>query len=234
MIKRRRRKSRRRHGQEQLMDKKIFRRALIRTNFEELSKNLRPIFEIFQLKLSIPNLLLKAAGDEKICTQFRDGGVVVLNIEKTPKDFQEILPDLKHEIFRSFLNDIYLVVSRFLVLINNRLHNRKQLLPEESEEKFEQEVALLNRFLAADSKNFLEFLRRIRNSVVHYDGRHNQRNALDYCINEHIYKTTNENIGKPISFYIKDLISIYEKIISIFDYTSLLENKKFFEEINKR
>ena len=93
-----------------------------------------------------------------------------------------------------------------------------------TEISYEELIAALNPFLSREHKRFLEFFRRIRNSLVHYDGNHNLRNRLDFEFNGTHFLTTDENLGTQIRYWLSDLVAIYYHLKQVFTIDPILAN----------
>jgi hypothetical protein len=129
------------------------------------------------------------------------------------------------EIRRTFINDLYLTVSRHGVLAKNVITRIEPPQPEFHKEPHEGEVAALASFLTKEDKQFLDFFRRLRNSTVHYDGSHNRRNSLDFTFNGSHFHTTEANLGHQIGYWFSDLFAIHTRLKEIFAVEKVLANE---------
>jgi len=151
----------------------------------------------------------------------------VIEIRTTNTALRPLYDPFLTEIRRSYLNDLYLVTSRQLIIVRNILDNKIPPEPEFNNNTYDGAICLLNRYVSKQDAAFLKFFRQIRNSVVHYDGNHNARNKLDFVYRGRSFETSTNDIGSQIQFSISDLIGFYEELRRIFDFSNLSQNPAF-------
>lgn len=133
-----------------------------------------------------------------------------------------------NSIRRHFLNDLVIIYetyasSMFLSHSNNK--NKVQpatIYSRKGADSFENLEWIIN----SEQKKFLTQLRRLRNSIVHYNWKYCITNKLDYTFWDNTYFSEwNEWDDITISF--DSLLSIYYKIIEIVCES----NKNYFENL---
>jgi len=125
--------------------------------------------------------------------------------------------EFENSIRRHMLNDIVIAYERYSMLMfashnNNQaridpalLRNRNLGAP-----NFEN----LNGIYLPDEITFLVQLRRLRNSIVHYNGVYSITNELNYTFGTNVYKSIG-NEGQNISIKFENILLIYHRIIEI-------------------
>jgi len=122
-----------------------------------------------------------------------------------------------NSIRRHMLNDIVIAYERYSMLMfashnNNQtridpalIRNRNLSAP-----NFEN----LNGIYLPDEITFLIQLRRLRNSIVHYNGVYSITNELNYTFGTNVYSSIG-NEGQNISIEFENILLIYHQIIEI-------------------
>ena len=127
--------------------------------FDGLQSNLATTLALYQSKL-IWSFQIKRLSDEHLfAIDVVDESIIppTLAMRIALNGHQLKSLDLAHqnESRRSFLNDVYLLTSRFQLLIDSLLKNRQELRPEFAREKMDDGLNCLNRFFTREEKLFL-------------------------------------------------------------------------------
>jgi hypothetical protein len=156
---------------------------------------------------------------------------VVRHLRTSSTVLRGLRPHFEHEMRRAFVNDLYLVASRHAVIVDNVIRGHIEPRPEFSAERRDAALSGLNRFLSKKDKGFIDFFRRLRNSVVHYEGRHNAANPLnDEFLGSKIL-TTNDNMGEPIEMSLCQVYGLYDRLLAILDEKALMAHPQMQREI---
>lgn len=121
-----------------------------------------------------------------------------------------------NSIRRHFLNDLVIAYERYSMLMNashnngqNRIDpaviNDRQL----GAHRFEQLANIYDQ----DDRTFLIQLRRLRNSIVHYNGLYSATNLLDYTFGSESYNSVGAE-GQNISIQFNNILWIYDKMLT--------------------
>lgn len=128
-------------------------------------------------------------------------------------------------IRRHVLNDIVICYERYASLMycshnNRQLRQDPALLDDRSinAAKFEN---LDNRIYVDSDKDFFQQLRRLRNSIVHFNGVYTKTNPLNYTFGKNTYNSLGHE-GENITIELDSIMYIYQKVY------------KLVSEINKR
>ena len=100
-------------------------------------------------------------------------------------------------------------------------------MPAFSDNKYDQPLNILNRFLNTQDKEFLNFLHLVRNSMIHYDGQHNKKNKLNYKVLNTDFITTDNNLGEQIIWSVEEMIEVHRKAKEIFDLEKFKKSPLF-------
>ena len=132
-----------------------------------------------------------------------------------------------NSIRRHTLNDIVICYERYASLMYCSHNNGQQrqdpaLLDDRyiNAAKFEN---LDNRIYEDSDKEFFQQLRRLRNSIVHFNGVYTQTNPLDYTFGKNTYKSQGHE-GENISIELDSIMSIYNKVYELVENV----NKRYF------
>lgn len=136
-----------------------------------------------------------------------------------------------NSIRRHFLNDLVIAYERYSTLMIASHHNG-QVRTEPatimnrhiSAHLFEQ----LSNIFTEDEKLFLIQLRRLRNSIVHYNGTYSVSNVLNYSFGTNAYNSLGKE-GQAISIEFDNIIWIYDelkKIVTIGNTNYFLNHQK--------
>lgn len=122
-----------------------------------------------------------------------------------------------NSIRRHFLNDIVIAYERYsMIMIASHRNSKTKIDPAIINDRslgancFE----ILRNIYEQPEKEFLIQLRRLRNSIVHYNGVYSSTNELRYSFDTETYNSTG-NEGKSISIKFDTIIWIYDKLIEI-------------------
>jgi hypothetical protein len=200
---------------------------------ESLRLDLDSSFRIFELKMTWYFLIRTRSPAESFAIKLTNAGspTVLHEIKATVGDFKEIQSNYLAEIRRGFLNDVFMVLSRYCILLNNVLRRHSEPFPELNESKVDDGPRVLNRFLSKEDKRFCEFFTILRNSLIHYDGNHNQFNRLNHMFCDKEFKTTADNLGKQIGYDLSDILEIFNVVRRIFSVDHLSKHQQFCREI---
>lgn len=165
--------------------------------------NKRPFSNDIVLPVKLPNNIMTAAS----LNNFDNDGV------------QEYGNSLR----RHFLNDIVIAYERYAMFMFAS-HNNAQIRIEPA--------TLNNRNLGAhqferlpnvydlNDQQFLVQLRRLRNSIVHYNGVYSSTNKLNYTFGTQTYYSVGHE-GESISIEFENILWIYNKILKCVDSGNL-------------
>ena len=129
-----------------------------------------------------------------------------------------------NSIRRHMLNDIMICYERYATLMYVSHKAGKRVEVEErkiSAALFEKESGLYEE----KEKTFFEQLRRLRNSLVHYNGVYNKANLLDYTFLNYTYNSVGhegENIQIDFDSILYIYNEVYQKVTKI--------NQRYFEK----
>ena len=119
-----------------------------------------------------------------------------------------------NSIRRHFLNDLVIAYERYSMLMfashsNTQVRTDPARLNDRNlgAHNFEQ----LPNIYSADDREFLVQLRRLRNSIVHYNGVYSASNELNYTFGTNIYNSVG-NEGQHISIEFDNIVWIYNKL----------------------
>lgn len=133
---------------------------------------------------------------------------------------EDSINEYVNSIRRHLINDVVICYERYASLMftshnNNQQRSDPALIKDHSinASKFEQ----LNKSIyTIDELEFFQQLRRLRNSIVHFNGVYSLTNPLDYTFHKNVYKSLGHE-GEDITIELDTLIFIYNKICSIVD-----------------
>lgn len=130
-----------------------------------------------------------------------------------------------NSIRRHALNDIVICYERYASLMymshNNELQRKDSVLSDDrsiNAAKFEN---LDNRIYVDSDKCFFQQLRRLRNSIVHFNGVYTKTNPLNYTFDKNTYNSLGHE-GENITIELDSIMYIYQEVY------------KLVSEINKR
>jgi len=119
-----------------------------------------------------------------------------------------------NSIRRHFLNDMVIAYERYSMLMfashqNGRTRTEPETLNNRNlgAHNFEQ----LQNIYTQDEKTFLTQLRRLRNSIVHYNGHYSATNELTYTFGTNVYNSIG-NEGQNITIEFDNILWIFEKL----------------------
>jgi hypothetical protein len=125
--------------------------------------------------------------------------------------------EFANSIRRHFLNDIVIAYERYSMLMFASHQNGKTRIDPATindrnlgAHKFEN----LANIYTQTELDFLIQLRRLRNSIVHYNGVYSSTNVLNYTFDTEPYNSTG-NEGQSISINFDSILWIYDRIIEI-------------------
>jgi hypothetical protein len=131
-----------------------------------------------------------------------------------------------NSIRRHFLNDMVIVYETYSSQMFSSHKNGQTLIKPETinnrhlgADKFEQ----LSDIYTSDELTFLSQLRKLRNSIVHYNGNYAETQPLDYTFGTEIYNSAGK-IGQGISIKFDNILWIFEELKTIVNSG----NKKYF------
>ncbi len=119
-----------------------------------------------------------------------------------------------NSIRRHFLNDLVIAYERYaMIMIASHTNSQRRVDPATLKNrnlgayKFEE---LPKVYIPADIKFFVQ-LRRLRNSIVHYNGVYSATNELDYTFGTNVYKSVGRE-GENITIEFDNTLWIYNKL----------------------
>jgi hypothetical protein len=122
-----------------------------------------------------------------------------------------------NSIRRHFLNDLVISYERYSMLMfashqNGKTKTEPGTLNDRKlgAHKFEELQHIYNQ----DEKTFLIQLRRLRNSIVHYNGNYSATNELNYTFGTNAYNSIG-NEGSKISIAFDSILCIHERLKEI-------------------
>ena len=128
------------------------------------------------------------------------------------------------EIRRAFINDLYLTVARFGVIVRNVIEGIEPAPPEFHDTCARGRGLGSGYIFVQEEKRFLDFFRKLRNATVHYNGNHNRCGALDFKFNGTYFHTHEGNIGQQIGYWFSDLFAIQAKLKEVFAVEKIVAN----------
>jgi hypothetical protein len=201
----------------------------IKIFLEGLNHDIDNIFWIFQVKLAglyeirrlkedyVENIGVTSEEDSTLKIHF------IINITKDKLESSYKL--LETEARRAYITDLYLILARYSILLRGVIDDKKIIDPSLSVEIIDKALELLNPFLNKEEKAFLVFFHKVRNSLIHHDGNHNKKNALNYVFCGITFQTSEQNIGQQIEWGIRELLELYNSIKSIYNSEKFLSNE---------
>lgn len=122
-----------------------------------------------------------------------------------------------NSIRRHFLNDIVIAYERYSMLMiashqNGQTHIEPAIINNRNlgAQNFERLPNIYNNA----EKTFLTQLRRLRNSIVHYNGHYSVTNKLTYTFGTNVYFSVG-NEGKKITIEFNNILWIFEELRTI-------------------
>ena len=122
-----------------------------------------------------------------------------------------------NSIRRHFLNDMVIAYERYsMSMFSSHQNGQIRTEPETLNNRnlgahnFEQ----LNHIYTTDDITFLTELRRLRNSIVHYNGHYSETNMLNYTFGTQTYNSGG-NVGQKISIEFDNILWIFDKLKTI-------------------
>ena len=119
-----------------------------------------------------------------------------------------------NSIRRHFLNDLIIAYERYsMIMVASHTNSQRRIDPailknrNLGAHKLEQ---LPNVYTSVDIKFFVQ-LRRLRNSIVHYNGVYSATNELDYTFGTNVYKSVGHE-GENITIEFDNILWIYNKL----------------------
>ena len=133
---------------------------------------------------------------------------------------EDSISEYVNSIRRHFINDIVICYERYASLMyasqdNNQQRSDPALIKKRSinASKFEERNKSI---YTDDDLKFVQQLRKLRNSIVHFNGVYSLTNQLDYTFHKNAYKSLGHE-GENITIDFDTLIFIYKRIYSIVD-----------------
>jgi hypothetical protein len=196
------------------------------TLFYFLQHDIDDIFKILELKLTWLSIIkTQEIEDADFNITNEHSTVTIHKILMKKEEIKSYDSLIETELRRAFLNDLYLIVSRYCIRIKLCLDGKGNDNPSFLDARIDQPLFLLNRFLSKGDKKFLDFFNKIRNSVVHHDGEHNKMNRLDYIHCGTHFLTTEANLGTQIIWRFSEMIEIYSRLKKIYDYSVFVKSE---------
>jgi len=138
----------------------------------------------------------------------------------------DMVNEYRNSIRRHFLNDMVIAYETYSSQMFSSHNNGQTLIKPETmnnrnlgADKFEQ----LPYIYTVDELTFLTQLRRLRNSIVHYNGNYAKTQTLDYTFGTEVYNSAGK-IGQEISIKFDNILWIFDKLKTIMNSG----NKKYF------
>lgn len=122
-----------------------------------------------------------------------------------------------NSIRRHMLNDIVIAYERYsMFMFASHNNNQTRIDPAliRNRNLGAHDFENLNGIYLPDEITFLIQLRRLRNSIVHYNGVYSITNELNYTFGTNVY-TSIGNEGQNISIEFENILLIYNRIIEI-------------------
>lgn len=188
------------------------------------------IYERLKVKLALLFLLKNNLSPVDVTITDSHPTRTILRIQYEGGEINRNYEQMETECRRIFISDLYSCAAYFCIHLDNILRGKTsndKYLPAFFDVNFNQPLNVLNRFLKSEDKLFLNFLHNIRNSMIHYDGQYNKKNLLNFKILTSEFKTTEQNIGEQIIWGVDEMIELYKRLKSIFDYNKLINNHLF-------
>jgi len=204
------------------------RKTEMQTIFRHLNADLNNI--LICLKLKMVSLKLYEEGINSAFPVFDDNrDEVAMHVEITPDVTKAHREYMLAELRRSFINDLYLCISRYSIFIHRllTLSNEEKISPDFSTGPNDtQPLNKLHPFLSTPDKEFLIFFHSIRNCIIHFDGHYNAKTQINYDL-EGVQFVSEGNYGKNIPWGIKEMIQVYERIRKIYEFNAFQINPYF-------
>ena len=150
----------------------------------------------------------------------------ILKAESANKFDHDGVQEYGNSIRRHFLNDIVIAYERYSTLMyasykNKEIRTDPSIIDDRlvRAEKFEE----LDNIYLENEKKFFNQLRRLRNSIIHFNGVYCKTNELDYTFKNQKYFSKGYE-GQNITIEFDTILWIYNKIIEIVEKG----NKNYF------
>lgn len=190
------------------------------------TNDLGQLYSVFRIKLSWYAIIKTEQRHVSALFYRIPTNEIDLEVTATLDDFKPFLDPLMSEITRNFINDLFNITCEFNIYLRNLLKGKKDIF-DYNEDDVDGAINFSNKFLTADQKLFVDFLRLVRNTMVHHGGRHNVKNKLNHKLMGRKFITEPESVDKPIEFYLSELIEFYKQLTSIFSFENLYKNEHF-------
>lgn len=140
---------------------------------------------------------------------------------------QDSVGEYVNSIRRHMLNDIVICYERYATRMYVSLKNDMTLTEPAMLDDRHIHSSCFERvpdLYTNEEKEFFEQLRRLRNSIVHFNGVYTKTNILDYTFYKNEYHSQGHE-GESISIELDSIIFIYSRVLSIVESV----NDRFFE-----
>ena len=190
------------------------------------ARDLGELYSVVRIKLAWYSIIRTESRQVSVKFFQIDTGKVDLEVTTTTDDFKPYLDPLMREIVRNFINDIFNATCEFNIYLRNLLIGKADVF-DYNDDKVEAAIQLSNKFLPKEGRQFIEFFRLVRNSMVHHGGRHNKKNQLHHDFEGRRFETTDAALSQPIPFYLSEVLAFYTRALEFMSYKSLLKNPHF-------
>lgn len=216
-------------GNKETKETKETRAKRLSSNF---TADLGHIYSVCRIKLAWYAII--QTEDRPVSVKFNQVGSSEIDLEVTASlaEFRPFLKPLMSEIVRNFINDIFNVTCSFNIFMTNLLKDKSNIF-DFSDENTDMAISYLNKYLSKEQKVFVEFLRLVRNTMVHHEGLHNSRNKLNHEFMGRKFETTRDLLYKPVDFYLSEVIGFYQQTSEIFSFENLAKNSYFMSVLTK-
>ena len=161
-------------------------------------------------------LLLKGPHTSPISLPISGKRPTLLTVEQLNNVPRDTVNEYANSIRRQVLNDTYMACERYLTLMYcSHKNGQKRTDPATISKKVQPlDFENLDKVFTEEEKKFLQQLRRLRNSLLHYNAVFTRHNKLDYRFGDELY-VSEGNFGKSISVRWETLLWIVDKCRSI-------------------
>lgn len=201
---------------------------VIRHIFRHLNSDLDEVLNLFNFKVVSQGFIMSDLDSELASLRINESQFAAgFSMIKLQSGYLQNF--MIGEARRSYLNDLYSLISRYSIIINRAItiERDQPLAPEFSDRIIENSLTLLFKYISSkEDKEFLDFFRKARNCLVHYDGNYSLYQKIDFEFDGTKFDSES-NIGKQINWSIQNLHALYNRIKSIYDFEIFFQNPHF-------
>jgi hypothetical protein len=190
------------------------------------ARDLGELYSLVRIKLAWYSIIQTESRPVSVRYFRVDSGKVELEVTASTDEFKPFLDPLMREIVRNFINDIFNVTCEFNIYLKNLFSGKRDIF-DYNDDNIDSAIQLSNRFLPREGKQFFDFFRLVRNSMVHHGGRHNKKNSLNHDFEGRRFETTGAVLNQPIPFFLSEVLAFYSQSLRHMSFASLSRNSHF-------